>query len=70
MLYALFVISPIIWLAMRDAKDTLLMPLPIALASFVTAALTVAVGRPFNYGNMIALPWLMGIDSGIQIVAG
>jgi hypothetical protein len=43
---------------------------PIALASVLTAALTVAVGMPFNYANIIALPLLvgMGVDNGIHVV--
>ena len=34
------------------------MLVPIALASILTAALTVLVGMPFNYANIIALPLL------------
>jgi predicted RND superfamily exporter protein len=36
----------------------------------LTAALTVAVGMPFNYANIIALPLLVGIgvDNGIHVV--
>jgi hopanoid biosynthesis associated RND transporter like protein HpnN len=69
-LYAFVMVSLIIWLVLRDVKDTLLVLLPIALASLVTAALTVAVGMPFNYANIIALPLLVGIgvDNGIHVV--
>jgi hopanoid biosynthesis associated RND transporter like protein HpnN len=70
LLYAFVMVAAIIWLVLRDVKDTLLVLVPIALASVLTAALTVAVGMPFNYANIIALPLLVGIgvDNGIHVV--
>ena len=70
LLYAFVMVAAIIWLVLRDLKDTLLVLVPIALASVLTAALTVAVGMPFNYANIIALPLLVGIgvDNGIHVV--
>ena len=58
LLYAFIMVSAIIWLVLRDVKDTLLVLVPIALASILTAALTVLVDMPFNYANIIALPLL------------
>jgi predicted RND superfamily exporter protein len=68
--YAFIIVSAIIFIVLRDSKDTLLVLVPIALASVLTAALTVAVGMPFNYANIIALPLLVGIgvDNGIHVV--
>ena len=70
LLYAFMMVAVIIWLVLRDLKDTLLVLVPIALASVLTAALTVLVGMPFNYANIIALPLLVGIgvDNGIHVV--
>jgi hopanoid biosynthesis associated RND transporter like protein HpnN len=70
LLYAFIMVAAIIWLVLRDFKDTLLVLVPIALASVLTAALTVAVDMPFNYANIIALPLLVGIgvDNGIHVV--
>jgi hopanoid biosynthesis associated RND transporter like protein HpnN len=70
LLYAFVMVSAIIWLVLRKTRDTLLVLLPIALASVLTAALTVLVGMPFNYANIIALPLLVGIgvDNGIHVV--
>ncbi len=70
LLYAFIMVSAIIWLVLRDVKDTLLVLVPIALASILTAALTVLVDMPFNYANIIALPLLVGIgvDNGIHVV--
>jgi uncharacterized protein len=68
--YAFLMVAAIIWLVLRDPKEVLLVLLPIALASLLTAALTVLIGMPFNYANIIALPLLVGIgvDNGIHVV--
>ncbi|HJR70402.1 MAG TPA: MMPL family transporter, partial [Gammaproteobacteria bacterium] len=70
LLYAFAMVAAIIWLVLRDTKDTLLVLVPIALASTLTAGLTVLIGMPFNYANIIALPLLVGIgvDNGIHVV--
>jgi hypothetical protein len=68
--YAFILVAAIIWLVLRDLKDTLLVLVPIGLATVLTAALTLVVGMPFNYANIIALPLLvgMGVDNGIHVV--
>jgi uncharacterized protein len=68
--YAFIMVAAIIWLVLRSVKDVLLVLAPIALASLLTAALTVVAGMPFNYANIIALPLLVGIgvDNGIHVV--
>ncbi len=68
--YAFIMVAVIIWLVLRNMKEVLLVIAPIALASVLTAALTVVVGMPFNYANIIALPLLVGIgvDNGIHVV--
>ncbi len=70
LLYAFVMVAAIIWLVLRQPKDTLLVLVPIALASALTAGLTVVIGMPFNYANIIALPLLVGIgvDNGIHVV--
>ena len=70
LLYAFGMVAVIIWLVLRNFRDVLLVLAPIALASVLTAALTVVVGMPFNYANIIALPLLVGIgvDNGIHVV--
>ena len=40
--YAFILVAAIIWLVLRDLKDTLLVLVPIAVATMLTAALTVA----------------------------
>ena len=70
LIYAFVMVAAIIWLVLRRLKDTLLVLVPIALASVLTAGLTVLIGMPFNYANIIALPLLVGIgvDNGIHVV--
>jgi len=66
---ALGVITLILLVIMRNIKDTLLVLLPLMLASLYTAAITVLIGMPFNFANIIALPLLfgLGVDSGIHM---
>ncbi|MGZ8249695.1 MMPL family transporter [Methylomagnum sp.] len=59
----------ILLLVLRNFKDTLLVLLPLLLASLFTAAATVLLNIPFNFANIIALPLLfgLGVDSGIHM---
>ncbi|TSA03111.1 MAG: hypothetical protein D4R76_05575 [Methylococcus sp.] len=59
----------ILLLVLRSLRDTLLVLLPLLLASLFTAAATVLFGVPFNFANIIALPLLfgLGVDSGIHM---
>jgi predicted RND superfamily exporter protein len=59
----------ILLLVLRNIKDTLLVLLPLMLASLFTAAATVIFKVPFNFANIIALPLLfgLGVDSGIHM---
>jgi predicted RND superfamily exporter protein len=70
LLYAFVMVGVIIHLSLHGLKDTLFVVVPIVLATLVTAALTVLIGMPFNYANIIALPLLvgMGVDNGIHVV--
>jgi hopanoid biosynthesis associated RND transporter like protein HpnN len=70
LLYAFLMVSAIIFIVLRELRDTLLVIAPIALATLVTAALTVAIDMPFNYADIIALPLLVGfgVDNGIHVM--
>ena len=70
LLYAFSLVSVMIFLVLRRWRETLLVILPIALSKLVTAGAAVAIGMPFNYANIIALPLLVGfgVDSGIHVV--
>lgn len=56
-------------LILRNLKDTLLVLLPLLLASLFTAASTVLLDITFNFANIIALPLLfgLGVDNGIHM---
>jgi uncharacterized protein len=68
--YALAMVFLILFMFLRDLRDSLLVLVPIVFAAAVTAGLTVVLGIPFNFANVIALPLLMGVgvDSSIHIV--
>jgi hypothetical protein len=70
LLYALVMVTGIIWLFLRHPRDVLLVIVPILLAAAVTAGITALIGMPLNYANIIALPLLVGIgvDNGIHVV--
>jgi hypothetical protein len=59
----------ILLIVLRNVKDTVLVLLPLLLASLFTAAATVVLDIPFNFANIIALPLLfgLGVDSGIHM---
>ena len=54
----------------RHKRDALLVMGPLLLAGALTVAAMVALGIPFNFANVIALPLLLGIgvDNGIHMV--
>jgi hopanoid biosynthesis associated RND transporter like protein HpnN len=66
---AMGAITVLLLLILRSVKDTLLVLLPLLLASLFTAAATVIFDVPFNFANIIALPLLfgLGVDSGIHM---
>ncbi len=66
---ALIAIALLLLLILRNIKDTLLVLLPLLLASLFTAAATVLLDVPFNFANIIALPLLfgLGVDNGIHM---
>jgi hopanoid biosynthesis associated RND transporter like protein HpnN len=70
MAYALVLVTAILILFLRRLTDTLLVIVPILFAAGLTAAITVWLGVPLNFANIIALPLLVGVgvDNGIHIV--
>ncbi len=67
---AFVLILLLLLLLLRSLVDTLLILLPLLLAALLTTAGTIALGIPFNFANVIALPLLLGIgvDNGIHMV--
>jgi len=69
-IYALIMVCVILWVFLRDLRNSILVIVPVVLAAGVTAALAVVVGLQFNFANIIALPLLLGVgvDNGIHMV--
>ncbi len=69
-IYALLMVSVILWVFMRNVRDSVLVIVPVVLAAGVTAAIAVVTGLEFNFANIIALPLLLGVgvDNGIHMV--
>lgn len=69
-IYAALFITLFLLVLLRSAVDTLRVLAPLALAGLILVATTVALGLPFNFANVIALPLLLGVgvDSGIHVV--
>jgi hopanoid biosynthesis associated RND transporter like protein HpnN len=70
LLSALLAIALLLWLLWRRVVDMLLVLMPLVLAGVMTGALMVQLDLPFNFGNVVVLPLLLGIgvDSGIHLV--
>jgi hopanoid biosynthesis associated RND transporter like protein HpnN len=65
--FALVSITLILFLALRRASDVLVTLVPLLLAGVVTLELTVLLGLPLNFANIIALPLLLGVGVAFKI---
>jgi predicted RND superfamily exporter protein len=66
-IYALLSIGVLLWIVLRRFGDVLLTLVPLLLAGTVTLELTVLVGMPLNFANIIALPLLLGVGVAFKI---
>jgi hopanoid biosynthesis associated RND transporter like protein HpnN len=68
--WALVTITLVLWVLLRSLRETALVLAPLVLTGAWIGGAMVALGIPFNYANVIALPLLLGIgvDNGIHIV--
>jgi uncharacterized protein len=64
---ALLLITITLFLALRRISDVLVTLVPLLLAGVVTLELTVLVGLPLNFANVIALPLLLGVGVAFKI---
>ncbi len=64
---ALLLITITLFLALRRIGDVLVTLVPLLLAGVVTLELTVLVGLPLNFANIIALPLLLGVGVAFKI---
>ena len=64
---ALAAISLLLLFVLRSLRDTLLTLAPLFLAGLLTLAISVLIGLPLNFANIIALPLLFGIGVAFNI---
>jgi len=66
-IWALLSISVLLWIVLRRLSDVLLTLVPLLLAGVVTLEITVLIGLPLNFANIIALPLLLGLGVAFKI---
>ena len=66
-IFALLVISLLLWLALRRITDVLLTLVPLLVAGAVTLEICVLIGLPLNFANIVALPLLLGVGVAFKI---
>jgi hypothetical protein len=64
---ALASIAVLLWLALRRFGDVLLTLVPLVLAAILTLELSVLIGLPLNFANIVALPLLLGVGVAFKI---
>jgi hopanoid biosynthesis associated RND transporter like protein HpnN len=66
-IYALVVISLLLWAALRRLTDVLMTIVPLLVAGAVTLEICVLIKLPLNFANIVALPLLLGIGVAFKI---
>ncbi len=66
-LLALASIAVLLYLALRRIVDVLLTLVPLILAGLLTMEITVLIGMPLNFANIIAIPLLLGLGVAFKI---
>ncbi len=64
---AVIAIAALLAVVLRRLRDMALVIAPLLLAALLTMAVTVVIGIPLNYANIIALPLLLGIGVAFDI---
>ncbi len=66
-IWALVVISLLLWLALRRIADVAMTLVPLLVAGAVTMEICVLIGLPLNFANIVALPLMLGIGVAFKI---
>jgi hopanoid biosynthesis associated RND transporter like protein HpnN len=64
---ALLCITALLFVTLRSTRDVLVTLVPLLIAGIVTLELTVLLGLPLNFANIIALPLLLGVGVAFKI---
>jgi hopanoid biosynthesis associated RND transporter like protein HpnN len=65
--YALVVISLLLWITLRRFTDVLMTLVPLLVAGAVTLEICVLIGLPLNFANIVAFPLLLGVGVAFKI---
>ena len=66
-IYALGVISLLLWVTLQRVTDVLMTLVPLLVAGAVTLEICVLIKLPLNFANIVALPLLLGIGVAFKI---
>jgi hopanoid biosynthesis associated RND transporter like protein HpnN len=66
-IYALVLISLLLWITLRRITDVLMTLVPLLVAGAVTLEICVLIKLPLNFANIVALPLLLGIGVAFKI---
>jgi len=66
-IFALVLISLLLWLTLRRITDVLMTMVPLLVAGAVTLEVCVLIGLPLNFANIVALPLLLGVGVAFKI---
>ena len=66
-MFAVLSIAIILWITLRHFLHVLLTLVPLLEAGALTLEITVLIGQPMNFANIIALPLLLGIGVAFKI---
>ncbi|WP_294540693.1 MMPL family transporter [uncultured Rhodoblastus sp.] len=65
--WAMLSIALLLFVVLRRVSDVALTLIPLILAGVVTLEITVLIGMPLNFANIIALPLLLGVGVAFKI---
>jgi uncharacterized protein len=66
-IYALVVISLLLWITLRRLSDVAMTLVPLLVAGAVTLEICVLIKLPLNFANIVALPLLLGVGVAFKI---
>jgi hopanoid biosynthesis associated RND transporter like protein HpnN len=65
--YALVVISLLLWITLRRIADVAMTLVPLLVAGAVTLEICVLIKLPLNFANIVALPLMLGVGVAFKI---
>lgn len=64
---ALVLVSALLFVVLRDAREVAFTLAPVVLSGFLTLGSCVLIGQPINFANIIAFPLLFGVGVAFHI---